>query len=306
MSTGQNRHDHGNNRGLIIETDLGRDPDDLWALLYLLSAGQKILAVLVSPGDPDQLAVAHFIREELNCNFKIGASRIDSGKMSCRGQYHQLFLDRYGSPHHAEPDGLGSDIAEEAFSANPESELVVIGPLSNVGEHIRQSDGFWCSRATMQGGFIGYDVHGKAAMQVEKFIGKQRVQTFNLNASGDLAFDFLNANIDARYFIGKHICHGVIYDQAIHERVLGTPPSNRAAELFREAMAMYLELHPQGKKFHDPIAAACHLHPEIAEWVRASLYKVKGEWGANLDESGDHVAINVDIDGFWEYIASGQ
>lgn len=37
----------GNN--LIVETDIGHDPDDLFALCYLFSAGVNIKAILLTP-----------------------------------------------------------------------------------------------------------------------------------------------------------------------------------------------------------------------------------------------------------------
>ncbi len=43
---------------LIIETDIGHDPDDLFAICYLAAAGVNIRAICVSPGDPDQIAIA--------------------------------------------------------------------------------------------------------------------------------------------------------------------------------------------------------------------------------------------------------
>ena len=46
---------------LIIETDIGRDPDDLFAIAYLIAAGANVRAVLISPGDPDQIAVARLL-----------------------------------------------------------------------------------------------------------------------------------------------------------------------------------------------------------------------------------------------------
>jgi inosine-uridine nucleoside N-ribohydrolase len=292
-------------RDLIIETDIGRDPDDLWALLYLLSTGCRPHAVVISPGDKDQVAIASFVRDELGCNYEIGARRLDSDKTSCRGRYHQSFLDRYGYPYEVKPDGYGPDVVERTFGTHPNTELLVIGPLSNVGEHIKRSERFWCRKATMQGGFIGYDVHGKASVRVEKFEGRTRVQTFNLNASKELAFDFLKANIEERRFVGKHICHGVVYDQVAHDQVNVINPKNRASELFREAMSLYLTMHPEGKKFHDPIAIACHIHPDIAVWVKGTLSKVKGEWGADLNDSGDYIAVDLDYDRFWECIAQG-
>ena len=57
----------------------------------------------------------------------------------------------------------------------------------------------------------------------------------------------------------------------------------RAQEIFVEAMDKYLEKHSE-KKFHDPTAAVCHLHPEIGKWVQGKLYNSQGGWAHLLQK----------------------
>ena len=42
---------------LIVETDIGHDPDDFFALCYLHSAGINIRAILVTIGHPYQIEI---------------------------------------------------------------------------------------------------------------------------------------------------------------------------------------------------------------------------------------------------------
>lgn len=49
---------------LIIETDLGHDPDDFFAICYFIDAGIDIQLITISPGDPDQIAIAKFLLKE--------------------------------------------------------------------------------------------------------------------------------------------------------------------------------------------------------------------------------------------------
>ena len=79
---------------------------------------------------------------------------------------------------------------------------------------------------------------------------------------------------------------------------------NRAHALLREGMNLYLARHSDGKKFHDPLAAVAHVHPEVFTWVTGRLFKEHGEWGTRLAEEGDQIAIDVDRDAFWEHIVS--
>jgi len=42
---------------------------------------------------------------------------------------------------------------------------------------------------------------------------------------------------------------------------------------------MYLKKHQHGKIIHDPTAAICHLHPDIATWVNGRLVCENEKWG---------------------------
>jgi hypothetical protein len=68
-------------------------------------------------------------------------------------------------------------------------------------------------------------------------------------------------------------------------------------------MDLYLENHP-AKKWHDPTAAVCHLHPEIGTWVRGRVTKLGGGWGTVADEAGDLILADIDRDALWQKFRS--
>jgi inosine-uridine nucleoside N-ribohydrolase len=109
---------------------------------------------------------------------------------------------------------------------------------------------------------------------------------------------FVDADIPERRFIGKNVCHTIEYNADIHSRL---EPKDRASELFKEAMDMYLVKH-KSKKFHDPTAAVCCLHPEVATWVRGVPTYNRGKWTTTLKEDGDFVAADVDREMLWDHI----
>jgi hypothetical protein len=76
-------------------------------------------------------------------------------------------------------------------------------------------------------------------------------------------------------------------------------PASPAAVLFLAGMDEYLRTH-EAKKWHDPTAAACHLHPEIGTWTRGRVTKVEGGWGTVADEGGDRILADVDRDALWD------
>jgi hypothetical protein len=286
---------------LIVETDIGRDADDFFALCYLISAGVEIVAVTVSPGDKDQIAVAKGLLKECGVDCPVGSGKPNRDKSSVGGR-HLDFLKQYNYPLECEPDGVGENIIAEAMIKHPDAELFVCGPLHSVGPYLLS--GGKLGRATMQGGFMGYEIHNLDVVRLEKFENKLFENTFNLGGSQIGAHAFLNLNVAERSFVGKHLCHTIVYDKDIHASVKKHAPTNRAMEVFHEHMDLYLE-HQPVKMFHDPTAAVCHLHPECATWLRGKLIYQKGKWGTELCEDGDLIAVDINREMLWDYITRG-
>lgn len=279
---------------LIIETDLGRDPDDLFAICYLIAAGVDIRAILISPGDPDQVAVAKFLCSRTGLKIPVGVSHKDRTKRSSGGVHYDL-LDKYNYPLEAKHDGMGADILGSLMT--PDTDLFVIGPVTSVGTYLKFS-GTRVRKATMQGGFLGYHQHDHYCPRIPKFNNKTWVPTFNLNGDREAGEIFLRADIMERRMVGKNVCHTVVF---VPEMVEKLHPRCEASRLFREAAELYFRRHPE-KKFHDPTAACLHLHPEIGTWVRGRTVKMKDGWGTELDPSGDYICAAVDYEQLWGYI----
>lgn len=293
---------------LIVETDIGHDPDDFFALCYLFSAEVNIRAILLTPGDESQVTIVSFLLKELGMeHIPIGVPTLGRRKERLTS-IHKYFVEKYKYSSHLNKYHLGDTVLTAALSMYPDSELFVCGPVKNIGNYFIKYKEYKIAeinKAVMQGGFIGYGTHGINVPKIKKFVGKKTVPTFNLNGDIKGAQAYLNANIKERWFISKNVCHTIIYNEDIHRRIMDIPARNRAAEIFREGMTVYLKRHTKGKKFHDPSAAVCHLHPEIATWVKAKLYQEKGAWGSRLDGKGDNIIININYNKLWDYIAKG-
>jgi pyrimidine-specific ribonucleoside hydrolase len=285
---------------LIVETDIGHDPDDFFALCYLFSAGVDIRAILLTPGDESQVAIVKFLINELSPNTLIGVPLIGRHREEPTSVHRQL-LEKYKYPLHSSECLLSEGLLNDRL--HPVTELFICGAVKNIGRYLSTHQ-VQITKATMQGGFIGYDEHGIKVPQLDKFKGRNTVATFNLNGDVKGSTAFLEANIQERRFVSKNVCHTIVYNTDVHRRVMQTPPRNRASELLREGMGLYLKRHPKGKKFHDPSAAVCHLHPEIATWVNAKLYREKGQWGAHVNgTTNDKIIVDIDYDKLWEHIA---
>lgn len=287
---------------LIIETDIGHDPDDFFAISYLAAAGVDIRAILISPGDPDQIAIARFLCKEIGINIPIGASKLDRAKLSS-GSIHHDFLKKYHYPLEEKADDLGSEIIKSVISEFPDSELFVIGPVSSVGKYINENPAVSFRRATMQGGFLPYSLHMPKSPK-QDFIDKHWVPTFNLNGDRPNALNYLNANIGKRQMVGKNICHTVFFDRETFSTWNPKEAKNKdAARLFGEAAELYFARH-ENKKFHDPTAACLHLHPEIGTWYNGKTTKMESGWTTVPDPSGDSILADVDYDLLWDHLMS--
>src|SRR5262249_19124461 len=144
-------------RDLIIETDLGHDPDDFLAICYLVAAGVRVRAITVVPGDRDQLAVARMLTKVLGLDIPIGASKPESEKYRSGGGDHHL--GHFGMPKEADHDGQGDDVIAATLERYPDCEFFIIGPCTSTARYFVRPGARVPKRLTMQGGFLGYDLH---------------------------------------------------------------------------------------------------------------------------------------------------
>ena len=98
--------------------------------------------------------------------------------------------------------------------------------------------------------------------------------------------------------VGKNVCHTVVFDKS---RLNKINAKNPASYLFKEAAEMYFQKENK-KKFHDPVAACLHLHPDIATWILGKTVRIKNEWTTFFDESGYKIAVDIDRDLFWDLL----
>lgn len=283
---------------LIIETDIGHDPDDFFAICYLIASGVNVRAILISPGDPDQIAIARLICKETGLKIPIGTSKPNRNKLSSGSIHHQL-LKEYNYPLEEKSDGLGVDIIKNVIADYPESELFIIGPVSSISQYMSKHPETHFKRATMQGGFLPYSIYFPKSPCLN-FEGKNWMPTFNLNGDRPAGVTFFSGNIGERRMVGKNICHTVLFDKEVWEKRNNQVVVNNVAayNLFEKAATMYLERH-DSKKFHDPTAAVCHLHPEIGHWVRGNTVKEETGWTTKVNPEGDYILADIDYNLLW-------
>jgi len=284
---------------MIIETDIGNDPDDFFTLCYLIAAGVNIDAIVITPGGFAQVAITKLLLEECGLNIPVGVSDVDKVNGNVNDMHSKIVHENRSCTWLAsvKHDGYGHDII--ASVANNESEFLIIGPATNIGRHLSSRLFFKASKATMQGGFLPYHLHNHDVVRLDSFEGKKFVPTFNLNGNRQAGLQFLDADISRRNMVGKNVCHTILFDKDMHQKM--SYNNHPASILFKMGMDIYLKKH-NDKKFHDPVAAVCHLHPEIGTWVRGKTIKETSGWTTELREDGDFILADIDRERFWEHI----
>ncbi|MFO0594828.1 MAG: nucleoside hydrolase [Myxococcaceae bacterium] len=276
------------------------DPDDFLTLLLLLGHPRvKLHAVTVTPGTPDQVGVVRTALAWFNrTDVAVGAHNLEHPKRPCVSQWH---YDAYGElPASRDAEPAGPLLRE--LCARAGMTLVTGAALKNLGAALKL-DGFSLDRLVVQGGFAGDGVV-PVEKQLEKFRGRVTCPTFNLNGDPKSALAAIASKaITKKRFVSKNVCHGVVYDEAMHERFGPLRTKSRSLELIYKGMSHYLR-KGHGKAFHDPLAACCAIDESIATWAEVDLYRAaNGEWGSKLAPgSGVNIIVGYDPERFFSVL----
>ena len=269
------------------------DPDDFITLVLLLGHPRvNLLGVTITPGTPDQVGVVRAALAWFGRAIPVGAFDLDhEGK--CVSSWHYRAFGDMPASRDAVP---GPELLREL--CGPSTTLVTGGPLKNLGAAIRRP-GFTLGRLIVQGGFAGEGVV-PAEHQLVKFRGLVTCPTYNLNGDPKSALAAIACDaIATKRFVSKNVCHGVVYDAAMHARIAALRDRSRSLDLIWRGMDVYLAKKSGGKKFHDPLAACCAIDESIGTWAEVELYRERGEWGSRLAPgSGVHIITDYDREKF--------
>ena len=129
---------------VILDTDIGDDIDDTWALAMLLKSPELDLRLAVS-ATGDTLYRARLIARMLEiagrCDVPIGIGI--PGQKPSYDEPQRAWVERYdleGYPGRIYPDGVEAIVETLKVSAEPVT-LICIGPLTNIAEVLRRDPG---------------------------------------------------------------------------------------------------------------------------------------------------------------------
>jgi pyrimidine-specific ribonucleoside hydrolase len=276
-----------------------QDPDDFLTLLLLLGHPDVHLkAVTVTPGSAAQVGLVRRALAWFGRDLPVGAFHLGHPK-DCVSAWHYRAYGQVPPSRAAEP---GAEVLLRHCDGH--TTLLTGAPLKNLGAAIRLDadrggNALRIGRWVAQGGFAGEGVVPREC-QLEKFRGMTTCPTYNLNGDPKSALAALQAaGIGVRRFVSKNVCHGVVYDQEMHQRIEAVKGRSLSLGLIWKGMEAYLGKEPGGKKFHDPLAACCAIDESIGNWAEVELYRESGAWGSRLrPSSGTWIITGYDHEQF--------
>lgn len=277
------------------------DPDDFFTLLLLANHPQiDLQAVTLMPGTPAQVGLVKWALEKLGKSIPIGVYRREHKSPSVSEWHYKA----YG---HIPP----CDEAEDADVLlarilGPESTLICGAAPKNLGRVMaRMGADFRLGRWVQQGGFAGDSVV-PPQYRLPKFEGRETCPSFNPNgAPQETLAGLAHPGIARRLFISKNVCHGVMYDQALHQALAPFIAQSPSLALIYQGMDVYLDKRAEGKAFHDPLAACCAIDENVGIWADVEIYRSKGEWGSRLSPTPNaQISIHYDAERFFNVLTA--
>jgi pyrimidine-specific ribonucleoside hydrolase len=277
---------------IIWDMETG-DPDDVLNLCLMSTHPRvNLVAVTVNPGSNQQIGIAKYILGLVDKPHIPVGSRSPGYEKSCVSGWY----DKWLGPQNAEPDGEGCDVMYEALQKYPDAVLLTGAALTNPGNMLRKYPDVRIKKWVGQGGFAGDNVV-PPEHRMEKFAGMVTCPTYNFNGDPKSALLLLESdNIEEIVLVSKNVCHGVVYDGKLHERLIPHVDKHRGLTTMWLGMNKYLQKHNH-KKWHDPLAFYAVLEPHEFEWRSVKLYREKGKWGSiNVEGSNTEISIKAPDD----------
>ncbi|KAH6652495.1 inosine/uridine-preferring nucleoside hydrolase [Truncatella angustata] len=280
---------------VVVDTDIGTDPDDGLALAYLaLHSACDLLGITIVTGDVQKrAAVAEILLR--TCGRSDVPIHLGRREPLLKGAGQPLVqqYDFIENIHHkiARPENTAVHFLQSTIRNNPgEVVLLTIGPMSNVGTLFAldpELPTLCRDIVSMCGKYFGPEKHKKE---------------WNMLVDETAAGIMLNTPRPRHRFVGLDVTRPCTLQSAdVEDRLfrdlgpLGT--------LFRESGDWWLR--KKGRfTFHDPLAAAMIFHPEICQWKKGRVSLDSGNGATSFEEgdkASDLVAVEVDPEAFFSH-----
>jgi hypothetical protein len=273
---------------MIIETDIGNDPDDALALTYLIYNNVEISAILIQPGFIGQCCIVKEIFRNLNKTTPLifQDSVMDDSKFVL-SNFHKAIVKNTNYAY----DGVSKDYLKDNRS---DEDIFIIGPPKGLVDDILDNDGNYSkNKMLMEGGYISYEDVEEYGITLEHksndFIGHKMYQSYNSCGISKNFDGFINSFTPENvHFITKSLNHTMTY--------------NGQKSQFKYLQYLFDNIK-SGKKMHDLVAAYSYLHKHKLKIVKGEM-KIMGQKNyVELYSSINHnIIVDVDREHFWKSI----
>jgi|GEM_PF-2894988 len=279
---------------LIYDMATG-DPDDVFALCFLISHPViNLIAVTVSPGTSEQVGlISQILNQSEYSTIPIGCQKPDYFA-NCVAPFYYQWLGNFES---RPADDLGYRIINYMIERIPDLRILTGAHLKNF---VNLDPTLHFSRWIAQGGFAGSNVVPEE-WQLPQFRNKETCASSNFCDFRQARKLLENKNIKEKYIVSKNVTHDIVYDLQFQERIRPFKDTCVGLNLIYSGMDLYLKKKPLGKKFHDPLAAAVVVNPDICQFEEVELFRRNKEWGAEKQKgTNTFITINVNHDSFFK------
>ena len=183
-----------------------QDPDDVITLAILATHPDvDLVGLSLTPGGTDQVGLVREVLRRLGHKpIPIGADNTRT-KPSVSG-FHDKWIGEFSGTADMSPE----DVLD--LSAKLGATLLTGAPLKNMSRVPK-----FC-RWVAQGGFAG-DSIVPVEHRLAKFAGRETCPTFNFGGAWQNAQAMLSSDISEKILVSKNVCHGVLWDEAFHQKV---------------------------------------------------------------------------------------
>ncbi len=253
-----------NMRKILVDTDIGSDIDDCFALAYLLSQKDIEIMGITTTGGKSHLRaqLAHRVCTCYGADIEVHPGKAYPMSGNCRQPKltnAQTIVAEESDKKFAEGEATAVDFLKETIEANPgEITLVCIGPLTNVGELFGKYPHIPTLLKEMV--IMGGRYTDAPDFKVEKW-GETE---WNIVCDAEAAYTVFENNVKLCTVAGvEETCKFFIKPQGIKEAFLKNPRFKAVSDSVN-TVAEYVW-------FHDIIAIYGWLYPEKVELKRGDI-----------------------------------
>ena len=288
---------------LILDTDIGRDIDDLLALLFLLSRHDvNLRAITCTPGRTSQIELLSAILSQCRRNdIPVGMPEThDIEYKHVADHYHTLLEQHIERPDRFLKPYRSDDLLYDIIRETPEITVISIGPLTNIRRLLYRHDDVRIRRIYAMGGYI--DINDGLPFP-KKFRGLPYCPEHNFSGDRPAAHTLFAApNVAGKYFVSKNITHlSVIPGYFINDLKLSKRRfDNRPLELLATVLDRYFR-KASAKKFHDPLTVCAALNHSLVKYREVTMLESDRAWGARPEKgTGLYISTWFDHEAFYK------